>query len=185
MSRLTAASRAAEWRFFMSLLSLSLEDHIRLLGERLRVRGLCCATAESCTGGLIGGTLTGVAGSSDWFVGGVISYSNEAKIRLLGVEPSVLAEHGAVSEPVVRQMALGACRALEAAVAVSVSGIAGPDGGTPEKPVGTVWFGFAVEGVVSAHRILLPGDRRAVRRAAVEQAITGLSVRLGYVGVPL
>lgn len=151
---------------------------IRLLGDRLRARGLLCVTAESCTGGLIGGALTAVPGSSDWFAGGVISYADEVKIRLLGVDPASLATHGAVSEAVVRQMAAGVCRALGASVAVAVSGIAGPGGGTPEKPVGTVWFGFAVEGAVTARRLHLPGDRGAVRRAAAEAAVTGLLERL-------
>lgn len=162
----------------MSQFPLLFEHRIRLLGDRLRARGLFCATAESCTGGLIGGALTGVPGSSDWFAGGVISYADEAKIRLLGVDPAVLAAHGAVSEAVVLQMAAGACRALETAVAVAVSGIAGPGGGTPEKPVGTVWFGFALEGAVTACRLHLPGDRGAVRRATTEAAVTGLLERL-------
>ena len=106
----------------------------------LAERGLRLATAESCTGGGIGARITAVPGASEHYVGGVVSYANEVKTGVLGVDPAVLERHGAVSEPVVRQMARGAARLCGAECAVSVSGIAGPGGGTPEKPVGTVWM---------------------------------------------
>ena len=144
------------------------------LAACLRERGWLCAVAESCTGGLAGASLTDIPGASLWFAGGVISYSNEVKNRLLGVDAETLRLHGAVSEPVVRQMAAGACRATGAQAAVSLSGVAGPDGGTPEKPVGTVWIGVAVNGTTSAFRHLFHGDRQSVREQAVAAAIAHL-----------
>jgi PncC family amidohydrolase len=113
------------------------------LAEMLKARGWMCATAESCTGGLIGAALTSVSGSSEWYLGGVISYANSVKVGLLGVSEEDLAAQGAVSEPVVRSMAQGACRATGADISCAVSGVAGPGGGTPEKPVGTVWMAVA------------------------------------------
>ena len=145
------------------------------LAERLLARGWMCATAESCTGGLIGASLTAVSGSSAWFSGGIISYANEVKINLLGVEAELIAEHGAVSKPVVRRMAAGACRLTGARAAVAVSGIAGPTGGTPEKPVGTVWFGYAVDGIVTAQKLWIPAERPVVRQATVYAAVAGLA----------
>lgn len=136
------------------------------------------ATAESCTGGWIGKALTDVAGSSQWFETGYICYGNAAKTTLLGVLPAELAAHGAVSEPVVKAMALGALERAGADIAVAVSGIAGPDGGTPGKPVGTVWFAWAWRHGKSLHvqaRLkLFKGDREAVRRKAVAGALTGV-----------
>ena len=132
----------------------------------LAERGLRLATAESCTGGGIGARITAVPGASEHYVGGVVSYANEVKTGVLGVDPAVLERHGAVSEPVVRQMARGAARLCGAECAVSVSGIAGPGGGTPEKPVGTVWMAALVpEGCVAEVR-RFAGDREAVRDAA-------------------
>ncbi len=127
-----------------SLTDDQLQAHAAALGERLRDASLSVATAESCTGGWIAKTFTDVAGSSDWFDGGLVTYSDEAKQRLLGVTLSALEKHGAVSEPVVRQMALGALSAVGVDCAVSVSGVAGPGGGTPDKPVGMVWMAAAV-----------------------------------------
>lgn len=145
------------------------------LAEALKARGLTCATAESCTGGLIGGALTAVPGSSEWYVGGVISYANSVKTGLLGVSEADLAAYGAVSEAVVRSMALGACRVTGADIACAVSGVAGPGGGTPEKPVGTVWIGWCLHGETRAKKFLFDGDREAVRCQTVEKAVRGMT----------
>ena len=148
------------------------------LGSRLKANGRVLATAESCTGGWIAKVLTEIPGSSDWFGYGIVSYSNQAKQELLGVPVSLLVEQGAVSEAVVRAMAEGAIHQGDANVAVSVSGIAGPDGGTDDKPVGTVWFAWALlddnglRSHASEHRF--SGDREAIRRQSVIVAIEGL-----------
>ena len=144
------------------------------LAEELKGRGLVCATAESCTGGLIGASLTSVSGSSEWYVGGVISYANSVKTGLLGVSETDLEEQGAVSEAVVRSMALGACRATGADLACAVSGVAGPGGGTPEKPVGTVWIGWSLHGETRARRFRFSGDRDSVRAQTVTEAVRGM-----------
>jgi nicotinamide-nucleotide amidase len=137
------------------------------------------AAAESCTGGLIAGACTALAGSSDWFEGGVVSYSNAAKRELLGVPAAALAAHGAVSEPVACAMAEGVLTRLDAALAVAVTGIAGPGGGSAAKPVGTVWIAFAqraaggqVHTSAACHRF--DGDRAQVRGATVVAALQGL-----------
>jgi len=148
---------------------------VRELAEKLKERGLTLATAESCTGGLIACELTNVSGSSDWFVGGVVAYANSAKEGLLGVPRETLLAHGAVSRETVLAMAAGAAKRLGADCALAVSGIAGPTGGTPEKPVGTVWIGWSVEGSASAERFLFPGDRLAVKRASALAALKGLT----------
>ncbi len=122
------------------------------LGARLRTESLFATTAESCTGGWIAKTFTDIAGSSDWYSGGVVTYSNELKERLLRVERATMVEHGVVSEPVVRQMAQGALDAVQADCAVSVSGVAGPGGGTADKPVGMVWIAAAVRRPTSRHQ---------------------------------
>jgi nicotinamide-nucleotide amidase len=145
----------------------------RLLGSRLSV-----ATAESCTGGWIAKALTDIAGSSQWFEEGFVTYSNESKTMRLGVPRRVLRLHGAVSEAVARAMAIGALRRAGAQVAVAVTGIAGPGGATPGKPVGTVWLAWA-ERRGSAIRVALQlkrfrGDRDAVRRKTVRAALQGL-----------
>ncbi len=144
----------------------------------LRRRGLTIAVAESCTGGLLGGRLTGVPGSSSQFLGGVIAYADNAKHRLLGVPTNLLASHGAVSGPVAREMAAGAARALGAQVAVAITGIAGPDGGTSEKPVGTVWMGFALPSGAEAILRTLGGTREEVRGRAAQFALFELLRRL-------
>ncbi len=148
------------------------------VGEHLRAGGRRITTAESCTGGWVGKALTDVPGSSQWFETGYVCYGNGAKTTLLGVLPAELAEHGAVSEPVVRAMALGALERSGADVAVAVSGIAGPEGGSPGKPVGTVWFAWAWRHGHAQHaqarRKLFKGDREAVRRKAVASALTGV-----------
>jgi PncC family amidohydrolase len=132
---------------------------------------LTLATAESCTGGLVGHRITNVAGSSDYFVGGIISYSNDVKMKQLDVRESTLIEHGAVSEATVREMSAGAAAALEADVAIAISGIAGPGGGSREKPVGLVHFCvFTPLGTFVADQIF-PGDRETVKAAAAEFAL--------------
>jgi PncC family amidohydrolase len=138
---------------------------------KLALSGKKLAVAESCTGGLLGARITGVSGSSACFLGGVISYSNELKERLLGVPAKVLVEHGAVSEQAARAMAEGALRAARADFALSVTGIAGPDGGTPSKPVGLVYIGLAGSGDTVVRRYVFAGDRSAVRKSAVEEAL--------------
>jgi nicotinamide-nucleotide amidase len=137
------------------------------------------ASAESCTGGLIAGACTDLAGSSNWFERGFITYSNEAKTEMLGVEATLIKRHGAVSEQVARAMARGALDHSRAQVAVAVTGVAGPSGGSPAKPVGTVWFGFAAPGWLLSETCLFPGDRAAVRQATVQQALQGLLRLLG------
>jgi len=142
------------------------------LGERLRARGLRLATAESCTGGLVGRHITDVPGSSTWYAGGVIAYANRAKTVLLGVPEQLIEAHGAVSEPVARAMAEGALRTLETDVAVAVTGVAGPGGGTPAKPVGTVWLAVADRwGGGDARLERFAGDREAVRERAAQAAL--------------
>jgi len=141
------------------------------LGAVLAARGWRLATAESCTGGWIAKALTDVSGSSGWFESGLVTYSNRAKTALAGVPEALLVEHGAVSEPVVRAMAEGARAAAGCDMALAVSGIAGPDGGSETKPVGLVWLAWALpESTVSEHRIFA-GDREAVRRATVARAL--------------
>ncbi len=136
--------------------------------ERRRAR---LAVAESCTGGLLGERLTAIPGSSKVFVGGVVAYANEVKLSLLGVSADALAEHGAVSEEVARQMAAGIGRSLGTEAAVAVTGIAGPDGGTSEKPVGTVWIAALWAGTVRAFHFVFPGERDVVRRRAAQAAL--------------
>lgn len=148
------------------------------LAHELKARGLMMATAESCTGGLIAGACTEVSGSSEWFERGFVTYSNAAKHELLGVSTALIDQHGAVSEPVARAMAAGALANSPAQLAVAVTGVAGPTGGSAEKPVGTVWFGWATpEGVTTEHR-RFDGDRSAVRQATVQHALAGLLQRL-------
>ena len=148
------------------------------VAERLRATGRELVTAESCTGGWIAKACTDLPGSSRWFRGGTVVYGNELKTSLLGVRPDTLSRHGAVSEAVVREMAVGALERLGGDVAVAVSGVAGPDGGTPDKPVGTVWFAWATRShgtidvrVACEH---FAGGRASVRRLAVDRAIAGL-----------
>jgi nicotinamide-nucleotide amidase len=153
----------------LSSLSVKVGAHL-LDGERRLV------TAESCTGGWIAKTLTDTPESSAWYLGGVVAYSNTLKQALLGVLPSTLAAHGAVSEAAAREMAIGALETLGGHLAVAVTGIAGPSGGQPGKPVGTVWFAWAwhVDGEIGtrvAHETF-PGDREAIRRATVERALS-------------
>jgi len=146
------------------------------VGARLLDREQRIVSAESCTGGWIGKALTDIPESSAWYLGGVVAYSNSLKQALLGVLPSTLAAHGAVSEATAREMAIGALETLGGQIAVAVTGIAGPSGGQPGKPVGTVWFAWAWhgEGEIGtrvAHG-LFSGDREAIRRATVERALS-------------
>lgn len=136
--------------------------------------GWMLATAESCTGGLIAAACTDLAGSSNWFERGFVTYSNAAKTELLGVDAALIAEHGAVSEAVVRAMAAGALTHSRAQVAIAVTGIAGPGGGSADKPVGTVWLGWAWPGSVLTERCQFAGDRTAVRTATVQHALQRL-----------
>ena len=149
------------------------------LGEILVARGQRFATAESCTGGWIAKAATDVAGSSRWFAGGIVAYGNLAKRELLGVPAELLEAHGAVSEPVAGAMADGARRRFGVDLAVAVSGIAGPDGGTIEKPVGTVCFGYAAAAGTDTQRLRFEGDRETVRRLTVAHALEVLRSRLG------
>lgn len=143
--------------------------------EKLLSRKALLATAESCTGGWISKALTDLPGSSAWFAGGVVSYSNQAKADLLGVLPKTLDEEGAVSEAVVREMAAGAMQRLGAQLSVAVSGVAGPDGGNEDKPVGTVWIAWASADGTVARRFNFAGDREAVRRQTVVAALRGVA----------
>jgi nicotinamide-nucleotide amidase len=136
------------------------------------------ATAESCTGGMIAAACTDLAGSSQWFERGFVTYSNAAKTELLGVDAALLQQHGAVSEATVRAMAQGAVSRSHAQVGVAVTGVAGPTGGSPDKPVGTVWFGFMVDGQLTSELHRFGGDRAAVRAATVTWALEGLLLRL-------
>jgi nicotinamide-nucleotide amidase len=146
--------------------------------ERARRAGLSLGTAESCTGGLVGGRITDVPGSSDVFAGGVVCYVNRLKTELLGVSPELIAEHGAVSEAVARAMAEGAQARIGVDMAVAVTGIAGPSGGTPEKPVGTVWFAVASPAGTESRRIIFLGSRREIRERAAQTALFLLNRRL-------
>jgi nicotinamide-nucleotide amidase len=153
---------------------VALEPLVLDLAEALRRQGLCIATAESCTGGLIAAACTAVAGSSDWFERGFVSYSNQAKTELLGVPEALLRAHGAVSEPVALAMAEGALQRAPVQRAVAVTGIAGPGGAVPGKPVGTVWLALAQPGQTQAWLLQLDGDRAAVRHATVVAALQAL-----------
>ncbi len=142
----------------------------------LTARQMTCATAESCTGGGIGAAITSVSGASAVYKGGIISYANEAKENLLGVSAATLAQYGAVSPETAAQMAQGARQRLKVDLAVSVTGVAGPTGGTPEKPVGLVWFGVASARGIFTEKHIFSGDRAAIRAATAEQAI-GLLIK--------
>lgn len=145
------------------------------IGLALKARDATLTTAESCTGGWVAKVITDIAGSSAWFERGFVTYSNEAKAQMIGVKSETLDTHGAVSEPVVVEMAIGALKAARADYAISISGIAGPDGGSESKPVGTVWFGLAcVNGEGITRRECFQGDRESVRRQATAYALTTL-----------
>ena len=142
----------------------------------LKAQGLTCATAESCTGGGVGSAITAVPGSSAVFAGGVISYSNDVKRDVLGVSADILQNVGAVSSETAAQMAEGARRLLKTDLAVSLTGIAGPDGGSEEKPVGLVWFGLATTDGVRTEKCIFRGDRAKVREQAITHALGMLTI---------
>jgi nicotinamide-nucleotide amidase len=145
------------------------------VGATLKARGLMLATAESCTGGWVSEAVTMVPGSSDWFERGFVTYTYISKREMLGVKEATLEKHGAVSEEVVREMAVGALARSHAQVAVAVSGIAGPSGGTTDKPVGTVCFAWGMkDGRPRSETKRYSGDREAVRRQSVEHALKGV-----------
>jgi nicotinamide-nucleotide amidase len=154
-------------------------DLAELVLEKARAGGASVVTAESCTGGLVGARLTGIPGSSDVYRGGVVCYADALKTSLLGVDPALILRHGAVSDAVAMAMADGAARRLDASAAVSVTGIAGPGGGSVQKPVGTVWFGVAAGGRTEAKHALFPGTRNDVRARAAQMALHLLLRRLG------
>ncbi len=148
-----------------------------IIGEKLRARGLRLAIAESCTGGLVGHRLTNIAGSSTYYMGSVTAYAYEAKVRLLGVSWETLEAHGAVSAETVTEMARGIRRALAADVGIAVSGIAGPSGGTPEKPVGLVWMAVSAPDGAWTRQFNFKGERLSIKEQAAEEA---LKLGIGY-----
>lgn len=156
----------------------STAEIVEELAAALLARGWLLATAESCTGGMIAAACTDLSGSSQWFERGFVSYSNAAKTELLGVPAELIARHGAVSEPVARAMARGAVAHSRAQVAVAVTGVAGPGGGSADKPVGTVWFGWQLPGRTETECRRFDGDRAAVRAQTVAHALAGLVRRI-------
>ena len=163
----------------MSTQEANIEELVRQLAARLTEKGWMLATAESCTGGMIAAACTDLAGSSQWFERGFVTYSNEAKTEMLGVPAELIAKHGAVSEEVVRAMAEGAIRHSRAQVSIAVTGIAGPGGGSVEKPAGTVWFSWSLNAEVQSHALLLEGGRAQVRRSSVRHALQQLLKLIG------
>jgi len=160
---------------------LALEKIIEAVSARLLARRWRMATAESCTGGWVAKCCTDRPGSSAWFDRGYITYSYESKVELLAVEAELIVRHGAVSEAVARQMAVGACQSQHVQAALSITGIAGPDGGTADKPVGTVWFAwYADTGLPRSECMHFKGDRDSIRSATVAYALRGM---LGYLEV--
>ena len=160
----------------------ALEADLTHIAAQLQARGWMLATAESCTGGMIAAACTDLAGSSRWFERGFVSYSNAAKTELLGVPADLIAQHGAVSEAVVRAMAQGALVHSHAQASLAVTGVAGPGGGSADKPVGTVWFGWCVAGQTHSEVQHFAGDRAAVRRATLCHALARLA---GWLPAPL
>ena len=167
----------------------ALEPVLTIISAQLLRRGWMLATAESCTGGLIAAACTELAGSSQWFERGFVSYSNAAKTELLGVDAALIARHGAVSEPVVRAMASGALAHAHAQLSLAVTGVAGPSGGSADKPVGTVWFGWCLPGATTGQPPLLHSEvrhfaadglttRAQIRAATVQHALGWLAGRL-------
>ena len=143
----------------------------KLLGEKLIEKDLTIVTAESCTGGLIGNLITDVPGASRYFLGGIIAYSNEAKIKLLGVKKETLEEYGAVSEECAREMVIGVTNLFNSDIGIATTGIAGPSGGSNEKPVGLVYVGLKMREKVSVRRYFFDGNRKEIKRKIAEQAI--------------
>jgi nicotinamide-nucleotide amidase len=154
--------------------ALNDEPVVLALGDALRARAWRMAAAESCTGGLVAAACTGLAGSSDWFERGVVTYSNEAKVELLGVPAALIAAHGAVSDAVARAMLDGLLQRAPVQLALAVTGIAGPGGAVPGKPVGTVWLAWGTAQAMHSECLQLGGDRAAVRAASVTAALLRL-----------
>ena len=155
-------------------MNATINQLVQQLSDLLKKRGWKIATVESCTGGMISELITQMAGSSEWFERGFVTYSNEAKQELVGVSSESLRDHGAVSSVVAREMAIGGVQSSRADLAVSVTGVAGPDGGTEEKPVGTVWIAWADRnGTVIDQGYLFSGDRQQVRLASAQSAFAG------------
>ena len=157
---------------------MTIDPLVQQIADLLQQRHWMLATAESCTGGMIAAACTDLAGSSAWFERGFVTYSNEAKTDLLGVDASLIATQGAVSQAVVEAMASGAVARSKALVSVAVTGVAGPGGGTPDKPVGTVWLGWSVGGQIRSERRQFDGDRAEVRAATVQHALQTLVLLL-------
>ena len=166
--------------FVNSLLNLeqSRQSLCRLVADLMLKKQSFLTTAESCTGGLIAAACTDLAGSSQWFDRGFVTYSNAAKTQMLGVDAALIDQHGAVSEPVARAMAQGALQHSAAQVSVAVTGVAGPGGGSAEKPVGTVWLAWSAYGETSVELCQFDGDRATVRALTVQRALQGLLQRL-------
>ncbi|GAB2697088.1 nicotinamide-nucleotide amidase [Aliiglaciecola aliphaticivorans] len=162
----------------MYMLTESIDLMAQQLGQQLQQKGWTISCAESCTGGGVAFAITSVAGSSEWFKQSFVTYSNEAKHDLLGVRQEVLISFGAVSAQTVEQMASGCAQKSHAEVGVSISGIAGPDGGTEDKPVGLVWFGFYINGDIFTEKQIFSGDRHEVRLQAIEFALKQVSQRI-------
>ena len=158
-------------------MSINIKDKVVKLAKRLEERSWTISTAESCTGGLIASTLTDLSGSSNWFTGGVVAYSNPVKAGVLKVPQKILDTVGAVSQETVEAMAKGVCALLKTDGAVAVSGVAGPTGGSPEKPVGTVWIAWVMNGKVDSHCFHFDGGRLAVKEQTMVAAIDGLLER--------
>ena len=159
-------------------LEQSRQSLCRLVADLMLKKQAFLAAAESCTGGLIAAACTDLAGSSQWFERGFVTYSNAAKTEMLGVDAALIAQFGAVSEPVAAAMAQGAVKHSAAQVAVAVTGVAGPTGGSVEKPVGTVWIGWCVDGKTTTELCHFDGDRATVRALTVQRALQGLIERL-------
>ena len=157
-------------------MEFDLEKMVAALGQSLRSRRCRMATAESCTGGLVACTLTDVAGSSEWFEGGVVAYDNRVKMRLLGVPEEILVRHGAVSRACVESMVRGVCTLMDVPVGLAISGIAGPGGGTPDKPVGTVWVAWQSAGRVWSREFSFDGSRREIKMQSMRAAIAELAL---------
>ena len=157
-------------------MEFDLEKMVAALGQSLRSRRCRMATAESCTGGLVACTLTDVAGSSEWFEGGVVAYDNRVKMRLLGVPEEILVRHGAVSRACVESMVQGVCTLMDVPVGLAISGIAGPGGGTPDKPVGTVWVAWQSAGRVWSRDFSFDGSRREIKMQSMRAAIAELAL---------
>ena len=157
-------------------MEFDLEKMIAALGQSLCSQRCRMATAESCTGGLVACTLTDVAGSSEWFEGGVVAYDNRVKMRLLGVPEEILVRHGAVSRACVESMVRGVCTLMDVPVGLAISGIAGPGGGTPDKPVGTVWVAWQSAGRVWSREFSFDGSRREIKMQSMRAAIAELAL---------